>query len=156
MGRFKYWLGRSSRSDAPGFVGWEFQFPFADDDPRGKTIHADAVEVATAETDVCRGMGYLVIGTLSSVVDDSVQFYWDFVSEGTAAEGAILHFRRIPAELACQACGQTYSPDENLTCPVCESSNIQIISGQEFFLEAIEIAEDTTGKPAIITGEATS
>ena len=99
---------------------------------------------------------YLVIGTLSSVIDDSVQFYWDFVSEGTAAEGAILHFRRIPAELVCQACGHTYSPDEDLTCPFCESSNIQIISGQEFFLEAIEIAEDTTGKPALYTGEATS
>ena len=99
---------------------------------------------------------YLVIGALSSVVDDSVQFYWDFVSEGTAAEGATLHFRRIPAELACQACGHTYSPDENLTCPACESSNIQIISGQEFFLEAIEISEDVTEKPALSTGEATS
>jgi len=99
---------------------------------------------------------YLVIGALSSVVNDSVQFYWDFVSEGTAAEGATLHFRRIPAELACQACGNTYSPDENLTCPACESSNIQIISGQEFFLEAIEISEDVTEKPALSTGEATS
>ena len=99
---------------------------------------------------------FLVIGSLSSVIDDSVQFYWDFVSEGTTAEGATLHFRRIPAQLACQACVHTYSPDEDLTCPRCGSSNIQIISGQEFYLEAIEIAEEISGKPTLSTGETTS
>ena len=46
---------------------------------------------------------YLVIGELSSIVDDSVQFYWDFISEGTAASGSSLHFRRVPAKMSCQA-----------------------------------------------------
>lgn len=82
---------------------------------------------------------YLVIGELSTVVDESVQFYWDFVSEGTAAEGAKLHFRRIPAELLCQACGHSYSVKEDLTCPKCHSSNVRIVAGREFSLEAIEV-----------------
>jgi hydrogenase nickel incorporation protein HypA/HybF len=82
---------------------------------------------------------YLVIGELSTVVDDSVQFYWDFVSEGTPAEGAKLHFRRIPAELLCQACGHSYGVKENLTCPKCQSSDVRIIAGNEFSLEAIEV-----------------
>ena len=82
---------------------------------------------------------HLVIGELSSVIDDSVQFYWDIVSEGTPAEGATLHFRRVPAEMACQECAETYDPKVNLTCPACGSANVRIVSGQEFYLEAIEV-----------------
>jgi hydrogenase nickel incorporation protein HypA/HybF len=84
---------------------------------------------------------FLVIGELSTVVDDSVQFYWDFVSEGTIAEGAQLHFRRIAAELVCQACGAHFSPRETLTCPACDSSDVRVVAGEEFFLEAIDVAE---------------
>lgn len=84
---------------------------------------------------------FLVIGGLSSVVDESVQFYWDFISEGTIAEGAQLHFRRIPTELVCQECDSCYSPDTNLTCPLCNSNKIRIKSGQEFYLESIGIVD---------------
>jgi hydrogenase nickel incorporation protein HypA/HybF len=97
---------------------------------------------------------FLVVGELSSIVDESVQFYWDFVSEGTVAEGARLHFRRVPAELACQACGHHYRPAEGLTCPRCDSNNVRIIAGEEFYLDAIdvtdveeEMAESGSGSP---------
>jgi hydrogenase nickel incorporation protein HypA/HybF len=82
---------------------------------------------------------YLVIGELSSIVDDSVQFYWDFVSEGTVAAGATLHFRRLPARLVCQACGHQYGPDEGLTCPTCQSNDIRVVQGEEFYLDAIDV-----------------
>jgi hydrogenase nickel incorporation protein HypA/HybF len=83
---------------------------------------------------------YLVIGQLSTIVDDSIQFYWDIISEGTIAQGAQLHFRRIPAEMSCQTCGHRYAPsDEVLACPRCSSVQIKVIAGEEFFLEAIEV-----------------
>ena len=48
---------------------------------------------------------YLVIGQLSSVIDESIQFYWPIISENTIAQDAILHFKRIPARLECIQCG---------------------------------------------------
>lgn len=96
---------------------------------------------------------YLVVGELSSIIDDSVQFYWNFVSEGTVAEGAQLHFRRLPARLLCQACAKEYGPDEGLTCPTCHSSEIHVVQGDEFYLDAIDVADLT--QPEDITPSAT-
>ncbi len=83
---------------------------------------------------------YLVIGELSTIVDESVQFYWEFVAEGTPAAGATLHFRRVPARLACRACGHTYSPREALTCPACDGEDVRVVAGEEFYLEAIDVS----------------
>lgn len=83
---------------------------------------------------------YLVIGQLSSIVDDSVQFYWEMISKETLAEGSRLHFRRIPAEMECQECGQRFSPgDQDFMCPACGSLNVRITAGDEFYIEAIDV-----------------
>ncbi len=83
---------------------------------------------------------YLVIGQLSSVIDDSVRFYWDMISEGTLAEGARLHFRRVPAEFLCSDCEASYKPEgEDFSCPQCGSAHVKLIAGVEFRVEAIEV-----------------
>ena len=83
---------------------------------------------------------YLVIGQWSSVVDDSVQFYWDMVSEDTICSGAKLHFTRIPAEFLCNDCHKTFNMDQQLApCPHCGSMRVKITAGEEFFLASIEI-----------------
>ncbi|RMF50199.1 MAG: hydrogenase maturation nickel metallochaperone HypA [Anaerolineae bacterium] len=81
---------------------------------------------------------YIVVGEMASIVDDSVQFYWDFLSRGTLAEGARLHFKRIPARMTCQDCGHTFSPSEALPCPRCNSVRLQLTQGNEFYLESLE------------------
>lgn len=83
---------------------------------------------------------YLVIGQLSSIIDDSVQFYWDFISKETVCEHAKLHFKRIPAELVCLDCDTHYTLENDLTpCPNCQSARIKVVSGDEFNLDSIEI-----------------
>lgn len=94
---------------------------------------------------------YLVIGQLSYVMDDSVQFYWDMIAKDTPAEGARLHFKRIPAELLCLDCGRRYSPDgETLACPNCQSVRVKVAAGDEFRLDSIDVdsAETVVAIPA--------
>lgn len=83
---------------------------------------------------------YLVIGRLSSIVDDSVQFYWDIISKDTIAEGARLHFRRVPVELLCLSCNKHYIlSDEDFACPSCKGEQVKILSGEEFYLDSIDV-----------------
>jgi len=82
---------------------------------------------------------YLVVGQLSSIVDDSVQFYWDMISKDTLAEGAKLHFQRIPARLQCQECSHEYTPAGDLACPACHSSRVRVTAGNEFRLDSIDV-----------------
>lgn len=86
---------------------------------------------------------YLVIGQLSSFVDDAIQFYWDIISAGTIAQGATLHFERIPAEARCNNCGQQYRLEGmDFTCPQCGGVDVQIVAGQEFYVDSINVETD--------------
>ena len=90
----------------------------------------------------------LTIGALSSIVNDSVQFYWDHISKGSIAEEAKLHFNRILAKLKCLSCGNEFQLIEELTpCPNCHSINLQIIAGEEFQVDAIEIEKEDNNEP---------
>jgi hydrogenase nickel incorporation protein HypA/HybF len=84
----------------------------------------------------------LVIGELASIVDDSVQFYWDIVSRDTIATGAELHFERIPGSLRCLGCGHTFPlnyDNRDYTCPACGERQVMIAGGDDFRLESIEV-----------------
>ncbi|MBN1666724.1 MAG: hydrogenase maturation nickel metallochaperone HypA, partial [Anaerolineales bacterium] len=62
-------------------------------------------------------------------------------SAGTLAEGAQLHFERIPARLACRDCGTEYSLEGRAltACPQCDSIRVDILAGNEFRLESISV-----------------
>ncbi len=82
----------------------------------------------------------LVIGDLSSIIDESVSLYFDIISKGTAAEGARLVFKRIPARFACPACGLEYDkPERGFECPGCGSTGRLAGGGKEFYIESMEV-----------------
>ncbi len=83
---------------------------------------------------------HLVIGDLASIVDDSVQFYFDFMSEETCARGAELVFARIPTRLECRACGHAWTPASgDWACPNCAAMAARVVAGNEFYVDSIEV-----------------
>lgn len=83
---------------------------------------------------------FLEIGQLSSIIDNSIQGFWDLISKGTMAEGANLHFQRIPTEMQCRDCLIRFTPNQDgYTCPKCSSLSVMVVAGGEFSVNAIEV-----------------
>ena len=82
----------------------------------------------------------LVIGEMSGIVDDCVQFYFDFLSKDSIASGARLSFTRIPMRVRCRNCDFSFSPDKSVwSCPQCRKWDAEIVAGQEFYIDSIEV-----------------
>jgi len=83
---------------------------------------------------------HLLLGEISELNQNSIQENWEELSKGTPAESAQLHFRRITAEVQCMSCFQKYHPRSGkILCPYCGSVGAKILSGEEFYLESIEL-----------------
>ena len=82
----------------------------------------------------------LMIGELTGIVDDCVQFYFELLSKDTIAAGAELSFDRPSTQLHCTSCGANFSPDNIVwTCPRCNEQGIEIVSGRECSVTSIEV-----------------
>jgi hydrogenase nickel incorporation protein HypA/HybF len=84
----------------------------------------------------------LIVGQMASVVDDSIQFYWDILSEGTIAKGALIKIQRIPMQMHCVDCGNTFLPgSQTFDCPECNSIRVQVKQGDELRVESIDVED---------------
>jgi len=81
----------------------------------------------------------VVIGEMTGVVEDCVQFYFELLGKDTIAEGAIVSFQKVPVEAKCRNCDKTFTPKEfDWSCPHCHNTNIEIKTGNELYLDSIE------------------
>jgi len=82
----------------------------------------------------------IVLGEMSGVVSDCVQFYFDFLKKGNAAEDAVLNFKLVPVELKCRECQTIFNPNGSAwVCPNCHSNGLEVVKGQESYVESIEV-----------------
>jgi hydrogenase nickel incorporation protein HypA/HybF len=99
---------------------------------------------------------YLQVGRMSAIVPDSVEVFFGYLSQGTLAEGARLHFEIVPIEMTCQTCGRVVDVGEWADerpplimsqaiargCP-CGSKNLRVSGGVAFRMLSIRVEEQT-------------
>jgi len=82
----------------------------------------------------------LVLGELSGVVGDCVQLYFGLMSKDTIAEGATISFKTVATQAKCRQCARVFEvKDSEWLCPECHSISIELVSGNELFVESIEV-----------------
>jgi hydrogenase nickel incorporation protein HypA/HybF len=84
----------------------------------------------------------LRVGRLRQVVPDTLDFYFGFVAQGTVCEGARLEQELVPARLRCRACEHAWEIEfPAFRCPSCGGAGAEVVSGNEFEVESIEVEE---------------
>ena len=82
----------------------------------------------------------VVIGELAGAVDESMEFYFNFLRKGTIAEEAVLVFTHKPAQLQCRKCKNVFTPEkQGYNCPKCKAADVDIVGGRELYLESLEV-----------------
>jgi hydrogenase nickel incorporation protein HypA/HybF len=82
---------------------------------------------------------HLTIGRFTGFSADSINFYFDYLKQGTSCQNAEITFREVPITIRCRTCNRESTIAEPLlVCPVCSALDIELLTGREFFVEAIE------------------
>lgn len=81
----------------------------------------------------------LCIGSLSSVVPESLRFAFAALAPGTIAEGAELEIEYIEAECHCNDCDAPFPFAGNgYLCPRCGEASLNLVKGRELDLKTLE------------------
>ena len=84
----------------------------------------------------------LKVGHLRQVVPSALAFSFELVAQGTFVEGAELEIEEIPVAGKCRACGAESRPESfPLRCAACGSFELQILEGEELYVESLEMEE---------------
>ncbi|HNY92159.1 MAG TPA: hydrogenase maturation nickel metallochaperone HypA [bacterium] len=78
----------------------------------------------------------LQIGPMSGIMPDALQFAYDSLREGTQLEGTELVIHSAELTTCCRHCLHLFdSRLMHTRCPRCGSEELQIMGGDEFFIQ---------------------
>ena len=84
----------------------------------------------------------LSVGKLSNALPDALLFAFEALTQDGIMKGAELEIEHLPIVARCDACSHEYEADGfPIVCPVCESRNFTIISGEEVYVQSIDCEE---------------
>jgi hydrogenase nickel incorporation protein HypA/HybF len=83
------------------------------------------------------------VGQLSGVVPASLDFCFSAIVNETSMRRARLDIVQVPIVSLCKDCSQNFQiEDLAFFCPVCRSTNLELISGRELEVAEIELSDD--------------
>jgi len=108
-------------------------------------IAQNILERALAEAEKNEGKKILAVGVklgkASHITPDSLELCFKAVAKGTIAEEAKVEVEPLELKARCRKCGQEFFAGDDhhrLICP-CGSQNVQVISGEEVYLQDVTI-----------------
>lgn len=82
----------------------------------------------------------LVIGEMSEVVPDSLEFAFEALSPDTLSADAELKMTMVSPRSRCTQCGHEFEHKRFMRgCPNCESLVTELLAGKELHIDAIEV-----------------
>ena len=117
------------------------------------------VEIALSAADENGGgrivAARLLLGKLTCVDPETLDFAFGVVTRGTLAEGCRLEIVRIPARLRCGSCRSEHERELLDPCTVCGAVGGEVLQGRELRLDAIDLEEAETSASCVVQSEAT-
>jgi len=89
------------------------------------------------------GAVHLKLGRMTTFVPDCVKFYYEVLTADTPLAGSELVIEEINVTGRCNNCGAELEFDEPFfVCPECGSVDIEILSGREILIDALEVPDE--------------
>ncbi len=86
------------------------------------------------------------VGRLRAVEPRQLQACFEMFAEGTVADGAELAIEEVPVRARCKGCGTEFEvPRFRFECPGCGGGEVDVIAGQELYVESFEAASSAGG-----------
>lgn len=82
----------------------------------------------------------LEVGKLTAVIPSALEFCFETIVGGTLLEGAKLDIIDMPFKMKCKECNHIFEvEDYSYSCPLCENSNCEMVSGDELLIKELEV-----------------
>ncbi|MDD5292017.1 MAG: hydrogenase maturation nickel metallochaperone HypA [Candidatus Omnitrophica bacterium] len=84
-----------------------------------------------------------LLGRMAHGNPQSIREAFKIAAAGTALSGAELEVVVVEPKVKCGGCGKVFNVDKeiNLSCPHCNSKSNELVSGEECYIENIEIED---------------
>ncbi|MCD6308585.1 MAG: hydrogenase maturation nickel metallochaperone HypA [Candidatus Latescibacteria bacterium] len=81
----------------------------------------------------------VIIGRYSGVDPEALRFAFPVAAAETVVDGARLAIETRPFVFTCRACGAMLDSQGTIRCPRCGSADVELTSGKELEITAIEV-----------------